>query len=351
MKNETITAIGTPNIALVKYWGKRDIKLNLPTNSSISITLDESLNTKTSVLFSDKLNEDKLYINKELYDLKDRKNEKTAFMADIIEYMRKLKKISSKMLIVSENSFPTASGLASSASGAATLCYSISKALDLNLSEKELSIIARRISGSACRSIAGGFVMWKKGEMANGSDSYAEQIVNEKHWPEVIDIITLVSGEKKKISSSEGHKLTPTTSELYKNRPSSAEARAEKLKKAISEKNFQELAEITMRDSNSLHAVMLDTYPPIIYLNDISKKIIYAIHELNESNGSLVAAYTFDAGPNAQIITLEKNKNKVVAAIKGIVDDNKIIIARQGKGPRLLKEEDSLIDENKLVPR
>lgn len=348
--DEMVTAVGTPNIALVKYWGKRDFKLNLPTNSSISITLDETLNTKTSVIFSDKLKEDKLYINKTAIDLNDAQNEKTTFTINIINYMRNLAKTKQRALIVSENSFPSASGLASSASGAATLVYAVSAALQLDLSKKKLSIIARMISGSACRSIFGGFVLWRKGKKADGTDSYSEILADARHWPEVIDVITLINTAKKKVSSSEGHSLTPATSELYRARPESAEARAKKLAKAIQEKDFKTLAEITMRDSNSMHALMLDSYPPIIYLTDTSKEIIQAIHDLNNTEGEPIAAYTFDAGSNAQIITLKKHENKVLGAVKRILGDDKVIVAGQGKGPRLLSEKESLIDEDKLAP-
>ncbi|MFI5412612.1 MAG: diphosphomevalonate decarboxylase [Candidatus Micrarchaeales archaeon] len=350
MATETVTAIGTPNIALVKYWGRRNAAINLPTNSSISITLDESLHTKTSVLFSDRLKEDTMYINGERLSFADTKNEKTIFTAKVLQYMRELAGTSSHALVVSQNSFPTASGLASSASGAATLCFAVSKALGLDLTQQDLSVIARMISGSACRSVAGGFVLWKKGEREDGSDSYAEPIADQNYWPEVIDVITMVSGDKKKISSSDGHRLTPETSDLYKARPESADDRVAKLSAAILKKDFQTLAKITMRDSNSLHATMLDTYPPIVYLNDISRAIMYAVQELNEREGSLVAAYTFDAGPNAQIITLEKHRAKVIDAVKEIVGEKNVMVARQGGGPRLLGDADSLIDESALAP-
>ena len=351
MNDEIVTAIGTPNVALVKYWGKRDFKLNLPTNSSISITLDESLNTKTSVIFTEKLKEDAMYINGKRTDLNDVSNEKSRFTRDIINYMRDLSETKARALIVSKNSFPTASGLASSASGAATLSYAVSNALGLSLSARELSIIARKISGSACRGVIGGFVVWRKGEKADGSDSFSEAIADEKYWPDVIDVITLVSSAQKKVSSSEGHRMTPATSELYESRPKSAEGRVKRLEKAILQKDFNTLAEITMKDSNSLHAAMLDTYPPIIYMNDTSREIMYAIHALNENEGGIIAAYTLDAGPNPQIITLKEHKNKVIDAVKGIVGRDKILVAGQGSGPRTLSAAESLIDETNMVPK
>ena len=348
MLEKVYTAIGTPNIALVKYWGKRDENLNLPTNSSLSITLDESMHTKTSIIFSKKLKEDKLYINRNIQNLEDLKDEKLSFVKQTISYMKSLSKTDANTLIVSENSFPESVGLASSASGAATLTYALSKALELQLKPKEMSVIARRISGSACRGLFGGFVKWNKGERVDGLDSYAEQIADQKHWPEIINIIAIVSETKKKIPSSAGHKITVNSSYLYKQRPTKAEENVNELSTAILKKDFAKLAEITMKDSNDMHATCLDSYPPIFYLSDISKEIIYAIHDLNDSEKRPIAAYTFDAGPNANIITTVKNKEKVKTLLEHIVGDDRIIETGQGEGPRLLPVTDSLIDQRTL---
>ncbi len=345
---EVVTAIGTPNIALTKYWGKRDDKLILPMNSSISITLGEQLNTKTSVLFSDKFKSDKLYINGELQNMGDKE---LSDRFQMLNRMRGMAKSDAKALVVSYNSFPTASGLASSASGMATLAFAASKALGLNLSTKDLSILARMGSGSACRSVLGGIVEWKKGTKSDGSDSYAEQIVDEKYWPELIDIVSIVTVAKKKVSSTAGMKQTVANGILYKGRPEYVEKANLWLIDAIKKRDFKTLAEITMRDSNNLHSVMLDTWPPIIYLSDVSKNIIYKIHELNDAAGEPVAAYTFDAGANANIITLAKHSALVTKALKEVEGVTKTIRLAAGGGPRLLAEKDSLIDERHLSPK
>ncbi len=342
-----VTAIGTPNIAFVKYWGKRDSKRNLPMNSSVSMTLDETLNTKTSVLFSDRFKDDRVYINGKISHSGKGKADSITAMLD---YMRGLARIEKKALVVSENSFPTSAGLASSASGAATLAFAVSNALDLRISRRDLSIIARQISGSGCRSLFGGFVLWRRGEKANGTDSYAEMIEDENHWPEVIDIITMVSGEKKKVTTTAGHELTSKTSQLYRIRPEIAERNVKGVVAALHNRSFGTLAEMIMRDSNSMHAVMLDTWPPIIYLMDKSRDVINAIHELNKNEGKAIAAYTFDAGPNAQLITLKRYKNTVIDAVKDIVGKENVIVVGQGKGPRMLTENESLIDHDSLKP-
>jgi len=327
------TAIVTPNIALIKYWGKRDNKLVLPYNSSISITLGEEFNTKTSVMFTDKIKEDLFYINGVRQDLSD---SDTKLRFAVVDRLREIANTKLRAIVASENSFPTAAGLASSASGVACLVFASAHALGLNLDLKAMSIIARQGSGSACRSLLDGFVKWERGTKDDGSDSYIRQIAGANHWPELLDIIAITSTKKKKIISSMGMEMTTKTSVLYKLRPEYAEAECIELEKAILSKDFEKLAMLTMRDSNNMHAVMLDTYPPLIYLNSTSIEIINAITDLNEREGRLIAAYTFDAGPNANIITLDKYESKVIDAIKdipGIIDIKK---AKLGNGPRLL---------------
>jgi diphosphomevalonate decarboxylase len=348
MDGTVVTAIGTPNIALVKYWGKRNSEINLPMNSSLSMTLNETLNTTTSVLFSDDLKEDRMYINDELQNIRDSANEKSVFAARALDHLRMLAGAKSHALIVSRNSFPSSAGLASSASGAVTLVYAASNALGLKLPADELSIITRQISGSACRSAFGGFVAWHKGNADDGSDSCAECIAGKDYWPDVIDIITLVSSAKKKISSSEGHAITVKTSTLYKTRPPVAEERVNRMITAIKERDFETLAIETIKDSNNMHATMLDSYPPIIYMNDTSKEIMMAIHELNNDAGRMIAAYTFDAGANAHIITRINDKEQVMEKLGSIVGN--FIVAGQGDGPRLLGDNASLIS-NEILSR
>jgi diphosphomevalonate decarboxylase len=347
---EVTTAIGSSNIAFVKYWGKRDNKLNLPNNSSISMTLDDNVSTKTSIIFTDELEEDIIYINNKKQNFGKDAPEKLRFIKNAIDYSRNLSKVNGHALIVSINNFPTSSGLASSASGGATLIYALNHALHLKLSEKEMSIAARKISGSACRSLYGGIVKWEKGKRKDGIDSYATQIVNERYWPELIDIIAITDFSIKKISSSIGHDATVKTSTLYNARLKSAEEEFRIVHNAVLKKDFNSLGKAIMRESNNMHATMLDTYPPIIYLNDTSRSIIYAVHELNEKHKKCVAAYTFDAGPNAHIITTNKYKQDVLNMLNDIDKVRDIIQAKSGSGPTILEKEDSLIDINSLSP-
>jgi diphosphomevalonate decarboxylase len=350
-----VTSIATPNIAFIKYWGKRDYTgLNTPNNSSISMTLDETVKTTTSVFFSSKIKKDTIFINGvEDSILAKEVSEKSRYMNAILNKMRSLSKINYHALIVSENNFPSGAGIASSASGAAALVIALNEALSLKMNTKELSIMARQISGSACRSLYGGIVKWHKGSRDDGTDSYAEQIFKKEHWKELIDIIAIVDSGTKKISSSIGHEATVKTSTLYKERPAFAERNIEEIEKAIKNKDIDLLSRIIMKDSNNMHATMLDTWPPIMYLNDSSKEIIYNIHELNDSqkNEKYIAGYTFDAGPNAHIITTEEHRDEVLDSLKGVKGIKKILESHQGAGPRILSKDESLLNESTLTPK
>jgi len=299
------------------------------------MTLGEELNTKTSVMFTDKLKEDVFYIDGVRQDLSNN-DIKERFA--VIDKIRSIANTNLRVIVVSENSFPASAGLASSASGIASMVFAATNALGLDLDLKSISIIARQGSGSSCRSLAGGFVKWERGIKEDGTDSYIRQIVDANYWPELVDIVAIVSNEKKKISSRAGMRETVATSILYKVRPDYAEAACIELEEAIKKKDFEKFGILTMRDSNNMHAVMLDTYPPMIYLNDISKNIINAVTDLNKQEGKIVAAYTFDAGPNAHIITLENYESKVMSVLKSIQGIIEIKRTKAGKGPRADKE-------------
>jgi len=200
-----------------------------------------------------------------------------------------------RVRIDSWNNFPTAAGLASSAAGYACLVYALAKAYRV---EGEISDIARRGSGSACRSIYGGFVEWDPG--FDAAPSIAKQIFPHSHWPELRACIVVVSDQQKSTPSSEGMKRSVATSTLLRHRADTVvPARLEALRSAISTRNFDDFAEITMKESNSLHAACLDTFPPLSYLNESSHNIIYLVHAVNSHLGRTVLCYTFDAGPNA----------------------------------------------------
>lgn len=219
--------------------------------------------------------------------------------------------------LVSVNNFPTAAGLASSAAGFAALVRAIANLYQLPQSPAELSLIARQGSGSACRSLMGGYVAWRAGEKEDGSDSIAEEVAPMSHWPEMRAVILVVSAEKKAVASTAGMQTTVNTSTLFPIRVSDVvPKRMAEIEKAIQEKDFETFARITMQDSNSFHAVCLDSWPPIHYLNDVSRAAMTAVETANKKAGKTVAAYTFDAGPNAVIYYLAENAHAAVGPLK-----------------------------------
>ncbi|KAI0885421.1 Diphosphomevalonate decarboxylase [Annulohypoxylon maeteangense] len=310
------------NIAVVKYWGKRDAKLNLPTNSSLSVTLSQAdLRTLTTATCSASYQgqEDSLTLNGEPSDITGARTqaclrELRSRRAAVESANPSLPKLSTYPLrIVSENNFPTAAGLASSAAGFAALVRAIANLYELPSSPTELSLIARQGSGSACRSLFGGYVAWQGGEQADGLDSKAVEVAPASHWPNMRALILVVSAAKKGVSSTSGMQQTVGTSDLFQRRISHVvPAHMEKMEAAVKDRDFAKFAEVTMKDSNSFHACCADTYPPIYYMNDVSRAAVRAVEAINAAAGKVVAAYTFDAGPNAVVYYLEENSGPVV---------------------------------------
>lgn len=345
--DKVFTAEGSPNIALIKYWGKRDEKLILPCNSSLSMTFEHSaLRTVTSILLSKRLKEDIFYLDGKKQDLKD-KDTRERF--SIVDKMRRMAKTNARIVVSSKNHFPTASGLASSASGIATLVYVLNAALQLNLSAREMSIIARQGSGSASRSLFGGIVVWNMGKRRDGKDSFAYQAFKKDYWPQIVDNIIVVSKSKKKVSSRAGMSQTVKTNPLFKQRQHSAQERLKLIMDAYRRRDISELSKCIIADSNEMHALMLSTVPSIRYLNSTSYAIMDAIDHLNTQHGRHVAGYTFDAGPNANVITTTRYQKKVLNALKPLISKGKISYiktSRVGDGPKMLTEKDSLIKKN-----
>eukprot|EP01114_Cavostelium_apophysatum_P021203 TRINITY_DN732_c0_g1_i1.p1 TRINITY_DN732_c0_g1~~TRINITY_DN732_c0_g1_i1.p1 ORF type:complete len:384 (+),score=91.02 TRINITY_DN732_c0_g1_i1:132-1283(+) len=373
----TVTCSGPVNIAVTKYWGKRDEKLLLPVNSSLSATLHQKdLRTVTTVTASKSFKEDKFWLNgkEENLTASPRLQNCLKEMRDRIPHGSRPFLKDWKIHIASKNNFPTAAGLASSASGLATFVYTLAQCFGITEKyEGELSSIARLGSGSACRSVYGGFVKWEMGTKRDGSDSIAVQVAPESHWPEVDILVLVVNAEKKGISSTSGMQTSVKTSELLKYRAEHiVPDRMKQFEKAIKEKDFQTFGELTMKDSNQFHAVCLDTYPPIFYMNDTSRNIVQVLTRYNQASGFIKAAYTFDAGPNAVIYTLKEYVPEILDLVhhyfpfendehKGNLSSKitdavgaatfkagiqRIIHTTVGPGPQILEEKESLLDKS-----
>ncbi|XP_061883170.1 diphosphomevalonate decarboxylase [Entelurus aequoreus] len=313
-KAHIITCTAPVNIAVVKYWGKRDEDLILPINSSLSVTLhQDQLKTTTTVTTSKSFQEDRLWLNGKEEDISHPRLQ--SCLREIRRLARKRRNdadpdldstcLSHKVHICSVNNFPTAAGLASSAAGFACLVYTLAQAFGV---EGDLSGVARQGSGSACRSMYGGFVKWIMGHQSDGKDSVAQQVEPETHWPELRILVLVASAERKPVGSTSGMQTSVQTSCLLKHRAESVvPGRMVEMIEAVRRKDFTAFAELTMKDSNQFHATCLDTYPPIFYLNSVSHQVINLVHRYNRHYGETRVAYTFDAGPNAVIFTLQQH--------------------------------------------
>ncbi|XP_028057411.1 diphosphomevalonate decarboxylase MVD2, peroxisomal [Camellia sinensis] len=318
-----VTAQTPTNIAVIKYWGKRDESLILPINDSISVTLDPAhLCTTTTVSVSPSFDQDRMWLNGKEISLSggrfQRCLKEIRARASDVEDEKKGIKITKKdwenlhLHISSYNNFPTAAGLASSAAGFACLVFSLAKLMNVKEDLGQLSAIARQGSGSACRSLYGGFVKWIMGKNDDGSDSIAVQLADEKHWDELVIVIAVVSSRQKETSSTSGMRETVETSMLIEHRAKEVvPKRIVEMEEAIKNRDFPSFAHLACADSNQFHAVCMDTSPPIFYMNDTSHRIIGCVEKWNRSEESPQVAYTFDAGPNAVMIA----RNRKVAAL------------------------------------
>jgi diphosphomevalonate decarboxylase len=318
------TAIANPNIAFIKYWGNRDAHLRLPSNGSISMNL-EGLTTRTQVTFDPSLESDILVLN-------GRRLTGAAFsrVSLHLERVRRLAGISTFAQVTSENNFPTGTGIASSASAFAALTLAATAAAGLQLSESELSRLARSGSGSACRSIPAGFVEWQVGE--GDHDSYAISIAPSDHW-DLVDCIAVISREHKPTSSTEGHALADS-GPLQAARLAQVPRHLEICRRAILEKDFDRLAEIVELDSNLMHAVIMTSIPPILYWKPATIEIMQQVQSWRKTG--VPACYTIDAGPNVHVICQASSAKKVFQGIREIPGVKSVLRAVPGGAARLV---------------
>ncbi|MFH0832574.1 MAG: diphosphomevalonate decarboxylase [Candidatus Aenigmatarchaeota archaeon] len=321
------TATANANIALVKYWGKRSSDTILPKNGSISMTCD-GMTTTTTVEFSDEYNEHTVVINDEEF----KKDEKD--IHGHIDRICKLAGIKQHAKVISESNFPVAAGLASSASGFSALTVAACAAAGLKRSPKELSILTRQGSGSACRSIFGGFVEWNRGEKDDGSDSYAESIVDKNYWPDFRMVTTIVEVKKKPVSSRAGMAQTVATSPYYDGWLKTVNEDMKSVRDGINERNFVKVAETAEFNCLKMHATMITTKPPIIYWIPATMEIIHAVRQIREEG--IAAYFTMDAGPNVKVMCLKENENEISRRIQELDGVIKTIVCKPGEGAKII---------------
>ena len=320
MAKGSATALAHPNIALIKYWGNRDDGLRLPANSSLSMNLSD-LHTIATVQFDRGRVKDEF-----LFNGGEAAHEQTARVSQFLDLVRQMASSSEFARVESQNNFPGGAGIASSSSAFAALALAASSAAGLSLDEQTLSRLARRGSGSASRSVPGGFVEWRAAD--KDEESYAFSIAPEDHW-DLVDCITIVSEQHKSVGSTQGHSLA-ATSPLQAARLQGAEARLDMGRAAVMNRDFQALAQVVELDCHMMHAVMMTSQPALHYWLPATVAVIQAVREWRSSG--LEVCYTLDAGPNVHVLCPAHGAERVSRQLHQINGVIRVLSSRPG-GP------------------
>ncbi len=323
-----VTAIAHPNIALIKYWGKRDATYNLPAAGSISMTLD-GLKTTTSVQFDPELEQhDRITINGELLEATQSRR-----LGHFLDRIRTLAKTSAFAHVSTDNDFPTSAGLASSASGFAALALAASHAAGLELGPKQLSILARLGSGSAARSIHGGWAEMFPGVLPDGSDSYARQIADEHYW-DLRCLVAVCAQGPKKIGSTEAMVHTANTAPYYTSWVEDVPKAIQEALAAIETRDFERLATAAEASCLRMHACAMAADPGILYWRGVTVDLIHAVRAWRAQG--LPVFFTIDAGPHIKAFCapdVEAEVARRLAEVPGVLD---VLHTRGGQGARLI---------------
>lgn len=313
------TARAHANIAFVKYWGRKDEILRLPTNGSISMNLS-GLYTTTTVQFDAFLTDDIVVLDGK------RNSDEQKRVSHHLDRIRTLAQYKVYARVETSNSFPTGTGLSSSASGFAALTYAGLRALNLSLSEKEISILARQGSGSACRSIPDGFVEWLDG--STSETSYAQSLYEPSHW-NIVDVVAVVSTEKKDIPTSVGQTLAQS-SIFFEERLRHMPDKVKTCKSLLAEKNFTAFGEFVEREALEMHAVMITSWPSLIYW--LPNTIVVMKHVQKWRREGLPVYFTINTGQDIHVLTDANNAEKVADLLKNIEGVSRTIKNTPSKG-------------------
>ncbi len=298
----TAVAIAHPNIALVKYWGKRDIPLNLPSVSSVSLTLS-GFSTRTEVTWD--VASDEVRVGEALAP--------EGFARRVTRFLDRLDGDRPGVRVATYNDFPTGAGLASSASGFAALALAANAARGATTDPVELSVLARQGSGSACRSLWGGFVAWHRGERDDGLDSHGEPVAPTDHW-DLSMVVAVVSEEAKAVGSTEGMERSRLTSPLYETWVEQAEADVEEGIAAIRARDLDRLGRVMEASTYKMHATMHTAHPPLMYWTPGSLACLKTVWALREQGVS--AWTTMDAGPQVKVLCRRGAAARVADALR-----------------------------------
>jgi diphosphomevalonate decarboxylase len=328
------TAVAHPNIALIKYWGKSDERLFLPRTDSLSMTLD-IFPTTTRVRLAPEAGHDTVTLNG-----RPATGEAERRIVAFLDLVRERAGLAHRAVVDTENTVPTGAGLASSASGFAALAVAAAAAYGLGYDARALSRLARRGSGSASRSVFGGFAIWHAGQpggTAQEADlsSYAEPVHAADLDPALV--IAVVNAGPKAVSSREAMRRTVDTSPLYEPWAVSSKADLAEMRAALGRGDLDAVGEIAERNALGMHATMLAARPAVRYMSPASLTVLDTVLQLRRDGTP--AYVTMDAGPNVKVLCRRTDADRVAAAVRAAAPDSAVHIAGPGEGARLLTED------------
>jgi diphosphomevalonate decarboxylase len=329
-----VTARAHANIALVKYWGKRDAALNTPAAGSLSLTL-EALTTTATVAPWDGPGDRLVLGGKQVEG-----GELTRFSSWLDQVRELAGRPGLRLSAESDNDFPTRSGLASSASGYAALALAASRAAGLALGGRDLSILARRGSGSAARSIYGGLVVMRAGVRADGSDAYAEPLMAKgelaRDWPLAMVVAVVGGGAAKPVSSRKAMEHCAATSPLYTGWLSSVPGDLAAARAAIERRDLHALGQVAEQSALTMHAAALASRPAIAYLEPATVALMSAVRNLRAAGAT--AFYTMDAGPHVKVLTMQDEAPAIADHLRRISGVTNVIVSGPGGPPEIIEE-------------
>jgi diphosphomevalonate decarboxylase len=313
------------NFALVKYWGKADARLNVPAVGSISITLD-ALFTETEVDLVPKERSDELVLDGK------RRDEDIEKISAFVDLLRRKAGVDTRVRVTSRNNFPTAAGLASSASGYAALVRAAEAAFGLTLTPRERSILARQGSGSAARSIFGGFVEMRAGSAPDGTDSFAEPLLESKEWPLEV-VIAVTAKTEKEIGSRSGMTRSASSSPYYAAWVAGQPPDLKAARAAIRARDFAALAEVAEHNCLKMHAAALAALPPLVYWNGATVECLHAVRRLRAAG--VPVFFTIDAGPQLKAVCAPGARAEVERTLRAVPGVLELLTSALGPGAEL----------------
>lgn len=315
------TAVANPNIAFIKYWGKADEALNLPANPSLSMTLS-GLTTVTTVEFRPGLADDSVTI-----DGRQAAGRARQRVVDHLDRVRALAGIERRARVDSQNDFPAGTGLASSSSAFAALSLAASQAAGLTLDQAALSRLARRASGSACRSVVGGFALWRG---QSDEVSFARQVAPPSFW-DLRDLVAVVGREHKQVGSQQGHTLAPT-SPLHGARLEAVPGLLAAALDAVEGRDLDALGLVVEADALAMHGVMMTSQPSLFYWLPATVTVMRAVRAWRQEGAE--AFFTLDAGPNVHCLCAAAQAEELEGRLRRLPGVLDVLANRPGDGVR-----------------